>query len=289
MGDSDSIINLGELSKPATVLVEKIADAIGGIAKPWQIKRVAHAEAEGDKIRAVAEIEITALTRRAARRFLMEEAKKQQNMESIISKALPEVGEQAKAEEVEEDWIASFFDKCRLISDEQMQRLWAKILAGEANSPGRFSKRTVAMLASLDKSDAAMFSKLCRFKCLVTQLVPIIFDYTHPIYSECGINFELLCDLESIGLIHLDTTRTHVVDDLAQKIAVDYFGQKISVEFAKAENNELAVGSVLFTQAGSQLATICEAQPRDGFIEFLKEAWRNCGTPTSVHFGPPQF
>jgi hypothetical protein len=47
MSDSNSIINLGELAKPATVLVEKIADAVGGLARPWQIKRVAEAEAEG--------------------------------------------------------------------------------------------------------------------------------------------------------------------------------------------------------------------------------------------------
>jgi hypothetical protein len=29
-----SLINLGELSKPATVLVEKISEAVGGVFKP---------------------------------------------------------------------------------------------------------------------------------------------------------------------------------------------------------------------------------------------------------------
>ncbi len=40
----NSIINLGELSKPATVLIEKISDAVGGIFKPYQIIRAAKAE-----------------------------------------------------------------------------------------------------------------------------------------------------------------------------------------------------------------------------------------------------
>ena len=31
MPDETSLVNIGELSKPATVLVEKISDAIGGI------------------------------------------------------------------------------------------------------------------------------------------------------------------------------------------------------------------------------------------------------------------
>ncbi len=45
MTDGTSLVNIGELSKPATVLVEKISDAVGGIAKPWQIRRIAKAEA----------------------------------------------------------------------------------------------------------------------------------------------------------------------------------------------------------------------------------------------------
>ena len=58
MADSHSLINLGELSKPVTVLIQKISDALGGYFKPWQIRRIAQAEAEADKIAALAEIEI---------------------------------------------------------------------------------------------------------------------------------------------------------------------------------------------------------------------------------------
>lgn len=61
MSGGGSLINLGELSKPATVLIEKVSDAVGGIAKPWQIKRVANAEAEAAKIKAIAQLEITDL------------------------------------------------------------------------------------------------------------------------------------------------------------------------------------------------------------------------------------
>jgi hypothetical protein len=49
---------------------------------------------------------------------------------------LPELTEAATPEKLEDDWITNFFDKCRLISDEEMQTLWSKVLAGEANAPG---------------------------------------------------------------------------------------------------------------------------------------------------------
>jgi hypothetical protein len=48
MGEGSSLINLGDLSKPATVLIEKISDAVGALYKPRQIKRLAQAEAESE-------------------------------------------------------------------------------------------------------------------------------------------------------------------------------------------------------------------------------------------------
>lgn len=288
MGESDekkfSLIHIdaGDWSKPVNTLIEKCAEGIAAIARPMQIRRIAEAEVEAEKIHAVAQIEIDRIQRRALTRFIAEETKRQHNMESILAKALPEVRESAKPEQVEDDWIANFFDKSRLISDEQMQTLWARVLAGEANSPGKFSKRTVGLLASMDKSDAIMFSKLCRFVCSIPDhgLNPIIYGYKHPLYERNGIDFPLLSHLENIGLTRLSTDpiTCFAINGLGQTIVVDYFGQKIPITFAHPQNielghNELAIGAAMFTQAGQQLAAICDAEPLPEFFEFLKKSW----------------
>jgi uncharacterized protein DUF2806 len=280
VGDSKSIINLGELAKPANTLIDKISDAIGGIAKPWQIKRVAEAEAEALRIREVAQIEVTKLQQRAMRRFLMEEAKKQNNIEAIISKALPEVTEQSKPEHVEDDWITNFFDKCRLISDEEMQKLWAKILAGEANSPGRFSKRTVGLLGSLDKYDAVLFAHLCSFNFDLGGPYPLIYDIDHKIYTDREIVFGALSHLESIGLIQFNHLTSYVRRGLNSKGFVLYFGTPIYVEFPQPSNCEMQLGHVILTQSGRQLASICGGKPRDGFVEYAREKWKSFGYKT---------
>ena len=54
---NNSLVNLGEWSKPATVLIEKISGAVGTFYEPRRIKKVA--EAEAAKMKAEAEIEIT--------------------------------------------------------------------------------------------------------------------------------------------------------------------------------------------------------------------------------------
>ncbi len=282
MGESSSIINLGDISKPATVLVEKIAEAIGGLARPWQIKRVAQAEAEAERIHAIAQIEITELQKRAMTRLFAEEARKQNNIESITAKALPQLDPDAKPENVEDDWIANFFDKCRLISDEEMQEIWARILAGEANSPRNFSKRTVGLLASMDKSDAIRFNKVCDFSCNIeTEFEPVIFDFSRQIYAQHGLNYSLLSHLDTIGLIRFEITPKHFfsVNELPQRTVVQYFDQEIRIEFPSSPvnpppgKNELVIGQVLFTDAGRQLANVSRGKPVHGFSEFLKQAW----------------
>ena len=73
---SNSLVNLGEISKSVDTFVRKISEAVGGLAAPWQIKRVAKAEAEAEIIKAQTDIEITDLHRRAVHRWIEEEAKR---------------------------------------------------------------------------------------------------------------------------------------------------------------------------------------------------------------------
>jgi hypothetical protein len=277
MNDSTSIASIGDLSKPANTLIEKISDAIGGIFKPYQIRRIAQAEAEAEKIHAVASMEVTELQRRALHRFIAEEAKRQQNIESITKRAIAEVSDKASPEKLEDDWIVNFFDKCRLISDEQMQGLWSRILAGEANSPGKYSKRTVNLLASLDMNDAELFSRLCSFMFVIQSFVPLIYDVEHPIYNDHGINFNVLSHLESIGLIQFENLAGFIRKSLPQRTTVSFYMTEVAIEFPSPSDNEMRIGSVLLTQAGQQLAPICGSLPREGFLDYVKGLWQSFG------------
>jgi hypothetical protein len=56
----------------------------------------------------------------------------------------------------------NYFDKCRIVSDNQMQILWCKVLAGEANSHGSYSKRTINLLGSIHREEAELLNTLRR-------------------------------------------------------------------------------------------------------------------------------
>ncbi len=273
MSNGKSIVNLGDLSKPATVLIEKISDALGGYFKPYQIKRVAKAEAEAEIIKAQAQIEVTDLQRRAIGRFVVEEAKKQENIEKITEKAIPQLNDSATPQDVEEDWVTNFFDKCRIISDDEMQSLWAKVLAGEANSPGTYSKRTVNFLGSLDKADANLFTVLCGFGWFIGDVAPLVYDEQASIYNDQGVNFDTLTHLDDIGLITFGSISGFKRMGFPKVITVAYYGAPLNIEFEKPEKNELDIGKVLLTKTGQQLAPICGSNKIENFQEYIIEKW----------------
>ena len=267
------LAKLGDLSKPATVLVEKISDAVGGIFKPYQIVRVAKAEAEADRIRAESQIQVTDLHRRAMHRFLEEEAKKQSNMEAITEKALPLLEDKSKPQNVEDDWITNFFDKSRIVSDEDMQKLWSRVLAGEANVPGTFAKRTVNLLADLDKSDAELFTQLCGFAWQIGNIAPLIFDLNAEMYQRNGIYFNSLTHLESLGLVRFDNLAGFRRLKLPKTATVFYYGRPVNLTFPKDNDNDLELGHGLLSRAGQQLAPVCGSAPVGGFFEHVYDKW----------------
>jgi hypothetical protein len=277
MSSENPIISLGELSKPATVLIEKISQAVGGLFRPYQITRVAKAEAEAERIRAEGQIQISDVQRRAFYRWLGEEAKKQRNIEDITREALPEVKEQSHPENVEDDWIANFFDKCRLISDSEMQQLWSRVLAGEANAPGTYSKRTVNFLSSLDKTDAALFTELCSFCWWVGDLVPLVLDVRNEVYRRHDITFVSLSHLDSIGLIQFGDVTGFVRMDLPKVVSTLYYDQGVDLEFPKESDNQLEIGKVLLTRIGRELAPVCGSRPDQDFFNYVVNHWKQRG------------
>ena len=220
-----SLIDLSNLSEPATTLIKKVSNAAGVLFEPRQVRRIAKAKADAAFLNAKTQIRITDLHRRAARRWIEEEAQHQENMEELTARAVPELTEGADPGAMDNDWIANFFGKSRIVSDSEMQQLWARILAGEANSPGSYSKRTVNLLADLDKVDTTLFSALCGFNWTLGVLVPLVFDPKASVYMNHGINFEALKHLDSAGLVQFDSTAGFSARGVSKSVAVDYYGR----------------------------------------------------------------
>ena len=252
----------------------KISDAVGTVYEPHRIKKVAEAEAEAAKIKAQSEVEITDLQRRSERRRLEEDTKQQKNIEDIITNTEPHLNEDAKPDTMDDDWVANFFDKCRIVSDGQMQSLWARVLAGEANAPGTYSKRTVNFISELDKGEADLFTKLCGFGWNIGIVIPLVFDQGAKIYTDNGINFDALSHLDSIGLVQLQVNNFVLHLSPKEVLKVHYYGRALRLEMPKDSKADFNIGKICLTRTGEELASICGSKPVDGFYEYVKNRWK---------------
>lgn len=266
MTSNGSIFNFGDLSKPATVLIEKISEAIGGLFKPFQIKRIANAQAEANIIEARAAIEINELHKRALNRFVNEETIKQINMENITFKAINQLHDLSEPQNLNSDWLTYFFEKARNISTIDAQNLWAKVLSSETNKPESFSKKTLSILYELNATDAINFTKLCSFYCKINDDPHLFILSKKDKYFEAhGIYFDLLNHLANMQLINYEPSE-HFEVSVHDRFTLEYFDDKVN--FNKS-NNDINCGRALFTDAGRQLLNIVTPTKNDDFLQFV--------------------
>lgn len=260
------------LSKPATRLVEKVSDAVGVLYEPTRLRQLGKARADVALLEAATREEVSDLERRAIVRRRYEETMHQKNMEEIFKRALPQVSDDANPDGLDEDWVSNLFGKCRTVSDEDMQSLWSKVLAGEVNMPGSFSKRTVNALSDLNRPEAELFTRLCGFVCDIHGYIPVVLDPSDQIYTASGINYGTVRYLDSAGLISYGGI-SHTNMTLERGEEISYYGNTLTVEEPKNGSFGMDVGVVNFTTVGGELFPICGSKPVDGFLEYLRLKW----------------
>ena len=258
------LVEFGKLAKPATVLIKKISDATGVLYEPTRIRRKAKAEADASKTKALIDLEIEDIQNRALNRLVNEEIKKQENIENITEKAFSSLDENATPENIEDDWISNFFDKCKLISDDEMQTVWSEILAGEANNPGTFSKRTIAFMSTLDKSDAVLFSEFSKFCWFLGGYQPFIFDYQNKIIEKYNINFSTLQHLDELGLITFNTMSVFNLTSKVDNMNIGYYGRILKIDFKNSKTIE--TGLVCLTKIGADIIKVSQPKMNESKI-----------------------
>jgi hypothetical protein len=269
-------LNIGGLAKPATALIDKISSVIGAaLYEPTQIRREATAEAEAAKLRAVAKIEVSDIEQRAIIRMVREEGRMQGNIESITLQATTHLNPEADPTQLKDDWISTFFEKSRRVSDVQMQELWSKVLAGETNTPQSFSRRTLEVLSVLEKSDAEVFEKLANFVWLIGRPQPMVFDLKDDIYRRAGVTYVAVHELVAAGLVHYHNLGT-VFFAQREPFSMSYAGTKHQLS-PQNPPTDFPVGSVDLTLAGQQIFSIIKTSEVEGFADYSLKYWSEKG------------
>jgi hypothetical protein len=168
-----------------------------------------------------------------------------------------------------------------------MQSVWARILAGEANQSGSFSKKTIETLSVLEKKDAELLTSLCSFGwSFGNRLIPLYCETKAPFYAAKGVTFDSMNHFAALGLVSFNGTMFYHFVSMPPIVLLQYFDENFIGKFSTPPEHKLEVGLVMLTPVGTQLAQICGPSPVPGFVDYSKAWWAKKGLNL---FSPAEF
>lgn len=200
-----------------------LANAVKRYYEPTRRKREADADRYVKEQEALANLTVGAIDR-------VIQANQEANLSSILDK-VPQYREgEFSQEDVSEDWLLNFFDEAKNISDDEVQNIFAAILTGELEHPGSYSKRTVAILKTLNASEAKLFVECLSYCVKAAGKVMLITNL-----EDDKIPLKKLMDLEESGLVQFGESGycLNFTED-TEKVTIVYGGY---VGFVKPPQN----------------------------------------------------
>lgn len=170
------------------------------------------------------------------------------------------------------DWFMRFYENVGNVSNEEMQLLWAKILAGEVHQSGTYSLQLLDILKNFTQKQAKLFYKVCDY-CLVSGrhvFVPNYEDYLQ--YSN--ITYQDIFDLDSLGLMNSSGTIVLTCQlGLNKQFILCNDNLRMVVQYKDTENKpkDFTIAQFPFTPVGIELVTLIGKKASDtDFLSFVK-------------------
>ena len=281
---------------PTSKLISTVSAGIGKLYEPTHIKRIAKAKAEEIKLISGAMEECSVIptqyndgsltlnntdwddfVRRTQGRMAFQELQKQNNIECVVANAynILEKEQTCSEEPVEQGWINRFFDSVATVSDEDLQQLWGKVLAGEIKQPKSYSLRTLETLKNLSKHEAELFEKVAT---LATRMHGNLFlTCETEILRRYEISYDAILCLDECGLINSDGMVSYNPKiSINDSVAIFSKSKLLLLKGTSERPTKISIGIFGLTQAGKELYSILECDSNESYLcDFAEEIEKN--------------
>jgi len=294
------IKDLAGLSDPLKKLIAVVSTGVGALSKSYLIRKTADAKAYEIKIIAQAikdnqhnlkNIEFNdeklslislddstiknelSLENRTQQRVQFKEQKRQLNIESITQKAADNLASDSKVsdEPVDEDWTSRFFNYAEDISNDDMQGLWGRILAGEIKKPKSYSLRALDILRTLSTEEAEVFIKFGSLAIHSGGTAFLLnFENEKLLEEDYQLNFSERLLLEELGLLAANDLQFKIAKtDNTSRQVIFTIGKTVVVHEKLKEKPEQRLQVLVFTKIGQELLQLVNIQPKKEYLQLL--------------------
>ena len=281
-------------------LLGTIETATKGIFKPRQMIRVAKAGAKVMDILSEAQkrnpelvfsyktenIEVSTalngITQRAIKRMVVEEIQKQLNIETILSVSYENLKD-VKANDkqnLSDDWILRFLGFAENISDEFLQKLWAKILAGEFVHPKSYALRTLNLLSTLTSKDIDFIKKVFQF--VIKDGKEKFIYNSHELLRKFNIRTEDIFYLQELGLI-ISTHTCSLDKNISAPGKIILSANKLALT-SNTSGFKLSIPVYTLTKLGEEFYSLLSVKlNKSYFMDVCKDLKKHCSQTLSLY------
>ncbi|MCI9086981.1 MAG: DUF2806 domain-containing protein [Clostridia bacterium] len=280
------VSNILGFEEPLSKLIDAIRCGIGKVYEPTHIKRMAKAKAKeieliGEAVTSNLNLptkydggqilidtsSAEELIKRTGNRVLYREIRRQQNIDAVVADTYKrlENEEKVSAEPVNEDWLFKFFDFAGDISNEQMQQLWSKILAGEIKQPNTYSLKLLNTLKNMTTYEANLFQKISAFS-IYHDEIPVISTEIE-LLKKYGCECDELLTIEDCGLINLNGFTT-------LKAEKEEKNTLHTEKIAMTVEGYLDIGVYTFSESGKQLLKLIKENTNLEYTIEVMKIWK---------------
>lgn len=188
--------------------------------------------------------------------------------------------DQEKPNEIkmDNDFFWNTVEHAKTISNEEMQELVAKIIAGEYNEPGTYSMSTLQTLKMLGKHELELFEKMCSL-CINSDQIPqelfSLPDSIKPLMNSLGIDFGSLQTLQSLGLFLPNDMSQSLENPEKKNFAINYLGRVIRLKPTHETNFKIHLPAYYgLSNTGKQILKHLNPVFREEYYSWLKTNYK---------------
>lgn len=171
--------------------------------------------------------------------------------------------------------------------DDEVRELFARILAGELERPGMFSRRAMGILSRMDKEQVESFRRLCSFALTLEtvstthKVLAMSLDGGNSTYNDGRINWYDVSELGTLGLVEIGGTRSLAIQP-GQVAQIEIANKWVSLSHSLNVEKKFSFDPVL-TRAGEELSYLCDQQDYEGIVYAMRaNAGKNGFTLTEL-------
>lgn len=234
----------------------------------------------------------SALATRAYAQHATKILKEQVNVEDVLGIALDQLSKSEATAEPQgvpnDDWLATLRNEAAQRSSDEMKLAFGKILAGEIESPGKYSIRTVRTLGMMETRTASLFKRLCNLVLVVDSVDARVIvpsgSAAHNALHEFGLPFSELNTLQENGLIISDYDSVMEYSQLSKyPVLMSYAGWRVGLSSMEGMSKKVELHGVALSQMGTELYTVVDLEENKRYSDKLVECFRNRGIEFSMY------